>query len=168
VRPDPMGFAGGDINLYPYCLSNPINRVDPKGDIVFLLAAPAVYTLGMALTDLAIIGALGWGAQQVLERILDDIDRDFKSGCEEDYSRQNVLDQVLFAKGIRPADPTDLGPLKGAPSLPYPGANIGSPDPNLPPPPKPPKRPKTLWEKIKFVLIEGAKRIPWILPLPPY
>jgi len=89
-------LLGGHISLYPYCLDNPVNCIDPKGDIVFLLAGPAFYTAGMALTDLAIIGALGWGAQQVLKRVLNDIDRNFKSGCEEDYSKQNVLEQVLL------------------------------------------------------------------------
>lgn len=28
---DPIGFAGGDVNLYGYCLNDPINSLDPDG-----------------------------------------------------------------------------------------------------------------------------------------
>jgi len=35
---DPIGFAGGDSNLYGYVLGDPVNLVDPEG-----LFAPAVY-----------------------------------------------------------------------------------------------------------------------------
>jgi RHS repeat-associated protein len=28
---DPIGFAGGDVDLYGYCLNDPINWVDPHG-----------------------------------------------------------------------------------------------------------------------------------------
>jgi RHS repeat-associated protein len=31
VQPDPLGFAGGDSNLYRYCGNNPINGIDPLG-----------------------------------------------------------------------------------------------------------------------------------------
>jgi RHS repeat-associated protein len=27
---DPIGFAGGDVNLYGYCLDDPVNWVDPE------------------------------------------------------------------------------------------------------------------------------------------
>jgi hypothetical protein len=28
---DPIGFAGGDTDLYGYCLNDPVNLVDPEG-----------------------------------------------------------------------------------------------------------------------------------------
>ena len=31
LAPDPIGFAGGDINLYRYCNNDPVNMVDPSG-----------------------------------------------------------------------------------------------------------------------------------------
>ena len=33
VSKDPIGFAGGDVNLYGYILGNPVNRVDLSGII---------------------------------------------------------------------------------------------------------------------------------------
>lgn len=31
LQPDPIGFAGGDANLYRYCVGDPVNRTDPSG-----------------------------------------------------------------------------------------------------------------------------------------
>ncbi|MDF1615811.1 RHS repeat-associated core domain-containing protein, partial [Desulfurivibrio dismutans] len=31
ISKDPIGFAGGDVNLYGYVLNNPVNWVDPWG-----------------------------------------------------------------------------------------------------------------------------------------
>ena len=31
VSPDPMGFDGGDMNLYRYCGNDPVNKTDPSG-----------------------------------------------------------------------------------------------------------------------------------------
>ncbi len=31
IAKDPIGFAGGDANLYGYCLGDPVNLVDPSG-----------------------------------------------------------------------------------------------------------------------------------------
>jgi RHS repeat-associated protein len=28
---DPIGFSGGDVNLFGYCLNNPLNYTDPRG-----------------------------------------------------------------------------------------------------------------------------------------
>jgi RHS repeat-associated protein len=33
---DPIGFAGGDTNLYGYVFSDPVNFIDPTGEIAFL------------------------------------------------------------------------------------------------------------------------------------
>lgn len=31
MSPDPIGFNGGDTNLYRYCGNNPVNCIDPDG-----------------------------------------------------------------------------------------------------------------------------------------
>ncbi|GFM32755.1 RHS repeat domain-containing protein [Desulfovibrio subterraneus] len=31
IQPDPLGYAGGDVDVYGYCLDDPINLVDPMG-----------------------------------------------------------------------------------------------------------------------------------------
>ncbi|KZZ45425.1 hypothetical protein A3759_31175 [Thalassolituus sp. HI0120] len=39
---DPIGFAGGDTNLYGYVLSDPINLVDPNGEAAWAVAGAIV------------------------------------------------------------------------------------------------------------------------------
>jgi hypothetical protein len=31
---DPIGFAGGDVDLYGYCLNDPVNLIDPPGLVI--------------------------------------------------------------------------------------------------------------------------------------
>jgi RHS repeat-associated protein len=38
IQEDPIGFAGGDVNLYRYAISNPLNLVDPSGKLLPLIA----------------------------------------------------------------------------------------------------------------------------------
>jgi len=38
---DPIGFAGGDTNVYAYCGSDPVNRIDPRGENPLVLAVCA-------------------------------------------------------------------------------------------------------------------------------
>jgi RHS repeat-associated protein len=37
LQKDPIGFAGGDLNLYPYVRGNPANAYDPHGEFAMLL-----------------------------------------------------------------------------------------------------------------------------------
>ncbi|MFH1672345.1 MAG: RHS repeat-associated core domain-containing protein, partial [Pseudomonadota bacterium] len=41
---DPLLFAGGDVDLYGYCLNNPVNFVDPDGNMVFGSPQPNIPT----------------------------------------------------------------------------------------------------------------------------
>lgn len=45
---DPIGFAGGDTNLYGYVLNDPINFVDPSGQFA-ILPALGIVAAGTAL-----------------------------------------------------------------------------------------------------------------------
>ena len=38
----PILFAGGDLNLYGYCIYDPVNLIDPSGTILPFVAAGAV------------------------------------------------------------------------------------------------------------------------------
>ncbi|MDY7038125.1 MAG: RHS repeat-associated core domain-containing protein, partial [Thermodesulfobacteriota bacterium] len=40
---DPIGFNGGDIDLYGYCLNDPVNWVDPDGRLAITVPAIVVY-----------------------------------------------------------------------------------------------------------------------------
>jgi RHS repeat-associated protein len=43
---DPSGFAGGDTNLYAYSYGDPVNFVDPNGEVPFLI--PLIIAIGKA------------------------------------------------------------------------------------------------------------------------
>jgi len=38
LTPDPIGFSGGDLNLYSYVFQNPVNLTDPSGNGPFTSA----------------------------------------------------------------------------------------------------------------------------------
>ena len=42
IAKDPIGFAGGDVNLYGYCLGDPVGLVDPSGQVGQLVIALVV------------------------------------------------------------------------------------------------------------------------------
>ena len=84
---DPILFAGGDIDLYGYCLNDPINLIDPtglvkwgtvfKGTVAVVAGGLSVY--GGALLSMTGVGAvvgvpavvggavsIGWGVSQII------------------------------------------------------------------------------------------------------
>jgi uncharacterized protein RhaS with RHS repeats len=42
LEADPIGLAGGDVNLYSYVRNSPTNLVDPSGEIAVAVAAPLI------------------------------------------------------------------------------------------------------------------------------
>jgi RHS repeat-associated protein len=59
TSPDPMGFSGGDVNLYAYVGNDPINQVDPSG--LFIETFVDVLSCGIGLGQVASELASGCG-----------------------------------------------------------------------------------------------------------
>ena len=52
LQEDPSSYLGGSVNFYPYVLNNPLNSVDPSGNIVQLLSPDTYLDLGFLGYDL--------------------------------------------------------------------------------------------------------------------
>lgn len=63
---DPLGFAGGDSNVYAYSMNDPVNLIDPSGlyagvdDAVFAGGGAVVGLIGQAIGDLIAGKPSGW------------------------------------------------------------------------------------------------------------
>jgi len=57
ISEDPIGFRGGDVNLYSYVLGNPIQLIDPQGLDVTVAYYPSLAThVGIAVNDNPSVG----------------------------------------------------------------------------------------------------------------
>lgn len=56
LQKDPIGFSGGDINLYRYVLSNPTNWIDPRGTDIAVIENRATGSNPAGHTAIAISG----------------------------------------------------------------------------------------------------------------
>jgi RHS repeat-associated protein len=68
MQPDPIGLAGGDLNLYRYCGNNPVNRTDPYGEEFFTFSAIAI-GIGVAVYKTVKWGIGLYEAQTALKNI---------------------------------------------------------------------------------------------------
>ena len=61
---DPTGFAGGDTNLYAYAGGDPVNYIDPNGELAFL-APLVIAAVKGALAGAAIGGGMALGSELI-------------------------------------------------------------------------------------------------------
>jgi uncharacterized protein RhaS with RHS repeats len=62
---DPSGFAGGDTNLYAYAYGDPVNFVDPNGELAFLVPLAILALKG------ALIGAATDAGIELASQLID-------------------------------------------------------------------------------------------------
>ncbi|WP_353928958.1 Ig-like domain-containing protein [Okeanomitos corallinicola TIOX110] len=69
---DPIGFAGGDVNLYRYVFNSPVNLNDPSGETA--VAAPVIFIPGVG--QVILIGVVIIGGAIIISEILDNTNVD--------------------------------------------------------------------------------------------
>ncbi len=88
---DPIGFAGGDTDLYGYCVNDPVNLNDPDGLMVPAIAVPAIAVPAIAVPAIAALlkaaeAAFGVSATVIIAEWLSDIlfNETEDDPCEDD------------------------------------------------------------------------------------
>ena len=108
VAKDPIGFAGGDVNLYGYCLGDPVGLVDPSGTVFHVAAAVGAGMLvGGAAASIIAVGASLYYTAQVRREV-----REQRSNVDLWYrradERMNAGDYLQACEIRRIAEETDF------------------------------------------------------------
>lgn len=82
---DPIGFAGGDVSLYGYCLADPVNGMDPDGQII----VPVLGVIAVAY--------LAYNAYRLFENFLEK--KEQWRSAEEDYYNDPTNVEKYKARG---------------------------------------------------------------------
>ena len=107
VSEDPIGFAGGDINLYGYVQNNPINLIDPDGKLTIAATGTVIIT---SLTVYKIYGffkSIQDFSSSTEFGLLQKIDDRIKKECDEvkkielEILRDNLIRHILTKWPIR-------------------------------------------------------------------
>jgi RHS repeat-associated protein len=140
ISEDPLGFEGGNLNLYVYAANNPIMFMDPLGLCTQKTGSYFKYAIGgLAIGALAVDDALGVGVA----------DDPLIPAIAAWMVGSAIITTAAQSNSTPRYDPADLGPLKGAPGL---GGNSPIFDPNKPPQKPDPKTwaKMSRWEKAKY------------------
>ena len=107
LQNDPIGFRGGDVNLFSYVRNNPSNFIDPKGTIAFLPVLPFIPPLVEAgINAGVIVGGLVGGAA-IGDYIFDHIFRQEETKPADNSGAQVGSGERVTSKPCPPDDPCD-------------------------------------------------------------
>ena len=110
INKDPIGYEGGDVNLYAYIWNNPTNLIDPLGLGFWSWLLPDK-------EDLCIIEETDWSEIEMTYGVV--IPMPIAIGAAYDFL-PSIFWGGMFAAAQPPVryDPKDLGPLVNAPGMP--------------------------------------------------
>jgi RHS repeat-associated protein len=95
---DPIGFLGGDANLYAYVLNDPVNRIDIAGTASLYPPGHALYLYRNVVAALMRMGWTQVGAEGVLGTLL----RHYTSAFVVNAPARGLLPGVVRSLGLRP------------------------------------------------------------------
>lgn len=91
IQRDPIGFAGGQTNLYAYVGDNPVETIDPEGTIV-----PLVWLAATALTAISV-----YALKETISENIDNVKRKMTNATEEGKTWKQDRLNLASGKDLR-------------------------------------------------------------------